>query len=227
MSIWIELNEGTAARRRVPCRIFTSNGTAPDTGALDDAVIMGTNSLGTFSLSSTLRAVNANQGMYCIELSQSECSVLGTHPLYHTVGDFPQHIATVQIVNHNHFSTLSAISNVTIHAGTHSSVTIQGLSNYANISNVTLHAGTHSGVTVQGVTQLAALGQRSIASSYLSSDLGNARLVQDAYFALRNRVHIDGSRMTVYHPDDSTSAWTATVTTGGDPITQIDPGGVA
>jgi hypothetical protein len=45
-------------------------------------------------------------------------------------------------------------SEVTLHAGTHSGATVQGLSNWANISNVTLHAGTHSGVTIQGVTRV-------------------------------------------------------------------------
>jgi hypothetical protein len=336
MSIWIELNEGTAARRRVPCRVFLSDGTSPDTGALGDAVIMGTNSLATFSLASTLRGVNANNGMYCVELSQSECSVLGTHPLYHTVGDFPQHIATIQVVNHNHFSTLSAISNVTIHAGTYSTVTvriegvdysgltIKGVTNYANISNVTLHAGTHSNVTIQGVSRLnsavtlnadthsgatiqgvtrlnsaatirdaeysavtvrlglvdysgATIGAGNIAPAVysgvsvevkssgivagslaagtltsakfasgaidavaLATDAGQEiadrillrgmaggndsdRSVGQCLAPLRSRTEIDGSTLTVYNLDDSTSMWTASVTTGLHPLTGIDP----
>ena len=147
----IELNEGTAARRRVPCRLFTSNGTAPDTGALNDAIIMGTNSLATFSLNSTLRAVHAAQGMYCVELTQSECSVLGIHPLYHTVGDFPQHIATVEVVNSNPYSTLSALSNVTLFNTEYSAVTVRiGLVNYsgATVGAGNLAPGTYSGVTV-------------------------------------------------------------------------------
>jgi hypothetical protein len=45
-------------------------------------------------------------------------------------------------------------SEVTLHAGTHSGATVQGVNNYANISNVTLHAGTHSNVTIQGVTRV-------------------------------------------------------------------------
>ena len=45
-------------------------------------------------------------------------------------------------------------SEVTLHVGTHSGATIQGISNYANISNVTLHPGTHSSVTIQGVTRI-------------------------------------------------------------------------
>lgn len=180
MSYWIELNEGTAARRRVPFRVFLSNGTAPDTGVSNDTVMLSVNGAAQISAGSA-SAISANAGMYYVELTQSLCSILGTHPVWYDLGDFPQHVATVQVVNSNPFSTQSNvtavgvsginagsysgvtlqglsnyanISNVTLHAGTHSNVTIQGLSNYANISNVTLHAGTHSDVTIQGVTRL-------------------------------------------------------------------------
>lgn len=139
------------------------------------------------------------------------------------------------------------ISTVTLHAGTHSDATIQGISNYANISNVTLHAGTHSNVTIQGVTRLnsnvtlnanthsgatveavqfiSTAGERSMASSYLSTNLGNSRLIQEAYFALRNRVQISGSTGTVFRTDDSTSAWTFSATTADFPLSGLDPGG--
>jgi hypothetical protein len=385
LSIIIELNDADHLRRRVPCRIFTSNGTAPDTGAQGDAVIMAVNSFTTISLSSALTAVHAAQGMYMEQLSQSNVSVLGTHMLYHLAGDFPQHIATIQVVNSNPFSTQSNLLVNSIAAGSYSGVTIQGLSNYANISNVTLHAGTHSNVTIQGLTRinssvtiadaeysavtvaglsnktyfqtsvqssvwsgkrsdwttpgsfgeyaysqvtgtssgtvqgvtralnlsangdktgysisgtkttldalndidgsgvtlhvgthsgatvgvgdikpasysgvtvgidnikgasysdvtiqgvtrvlnnsdkvgyaLSAAGERSAASSLLSTNLGADRYVQQAIEVLRNRVLISGSTMTVYQTDDTTSSWTATVSTGTLTITQIDPGG--
>lgn len=148
--------------------------------------------------------------------------------------------ATVQGVNRIN-------SGVTLNADTHSGATIQGLSNYANISNVTLHAGTHSSVTIQGVTRLnsnvtlnanthsgatveavqfiSTAGERSLASSYLSTNLGNSRLIQEAYFALRNRVQISGSTGTVFRTDDSTSAWTFSATTADFPLSGLDPGG--
>jgi hypothetical protein len=44
--------------------------------------------------------------------------------------------------------------SVGLKAQTHSASTIGGIGNYANISNVTLHAGTHSSVTIQGVTRV-------------------------------------------------------------------------
>lgn len=142
MSYLIELNEGTAARRRVPCRIFTSNGTTPDTGATGDAVIIAINSATTISATSTLRAMESAQGMYWLELTQSECSVLGTHALYHTVGDFPQHIATIQVVNSNPFSTQSNVTAVTVLAGDYSSGVTFGAG--------TFKPGTYSTVTFSG-----------------------------------------------------------------------------
>lgn len=155
MGYLIEKDEATAARRRVPVRLFTSNGTSPDTGATNDAVIMGVNSLLTISLTSTLRAVEAAQGMYAVELTQSECSVLGVHPLYHTVGDFPQHVATVEVVQFNPYSRTSAFTSadsVGLKAVTHSGATVRGVENYSNfsgnLSNVTVQvsSGTVTGV---------------------------------------------------------------------------------
>lgn len=138
------------------------------------------------------------------------------------------------------------ISNVTLAAGTHSNVTIKGIENYANISNVTLAAGTHSNVTIQGVTLLnsnvtlragehsgatidgarflSTAGERSAASSLLSTVIGGTRMVQQAIEVLRNRVQISGSTMTVFLADDTTSSWTATVSTGTATIYGIDPG---
>lgn len=141
MSYQIERDEGTAARRRVPMRLFTSDGTSPDTGASGDSVIIGINSATTFVPDLLLVASHAAQGMYYAELSASNVSVLGTHPLYHTQGSFPQHVATIQVVNNNPFSlqsnqdlslkTVKAVnSNVTIAPAAYSGVTV-GIDNMA------------------------------------------------------------------------------------------------
>jgi hypothetical protein len=52
-----------------------------------------------------------------------------------------------------------------------------------------------------------------------------ARSVLNALRALRNKVSLSGSTLTVTEEDDSTEAWTATITTdsGADPITAVDP----
>lgn len=276
----IALNEGTAGRRRVPARIFTSNGTSPDTGALDDAVLMGVNSLATISLSSTLRAVNANNGMYCVELSQSECSVLGIHPLYHTAGDFCQHFANVEIVNFNPYSTQSNLdlstntvlgvsgrvnSSVTIANAEYSAVTVRiglvaysgatlGIDNIkpANYSGVSvgvldIKPAIYSGVSFEvkaGGIQASSLGAGAIDAAALATDAGQEladrfllrtissgadgnRDVRSALRGVRNRVVLSGLTGTVYEEDDSTSAWTFSLTTvPAVAIDSIDPGGV-
>lgn len=128
------------------------------------------------------------------------------------------------------------ISSVTLNIGTHSGATIQGLSRIdssVTIANATYSSVTvrmqgvlYSGLTIDGVNIVSTAGERSIASSLLSTNIGQARYVQEAVFALRNRVLISGSTGTVYHPDDTTSAWTFSVTTGTATITSLDPGGL-
>lgn len=108
----------------------------------------------------------------------------------------------------------------------YSGLTIQGLSNYANISSVTLNVGTHSGATIDGVLMLATAAERSIASSLLSTSLGGTtpRLVQQSFELLRNKVTVSGSTMTVYQADDTTSSWTATISTGTATVYGVAPG---
>lgn len=52
----------------------------------------------------------------------------------------------------------------------------------------------------------------------------SARSPLNALRAIRNKVAISAGTMTVYKEDDSTSAWSAAVTTGSsDPLSSIDP----
>lgn len=81
----------------------------------------------------------------------------------------------------------------------------------------------YSGMTIDGVNIVSTAGARSIASSWMSTNLGNAHLAQEALFALRNKVTVGGSVMTVFLPDDVTSSWTASVTTGTTTITGVAP----
>jgi len=123
-------------------------------------------------------------------------------------------------------------SSVTIANATYSSVTVRiepvsysgatvGVSNIA--------AGSYSGVSVE-VTNILQSARSLIADDLLRRDIAagafGGRSVQDALRFLRNRFLIDGSTMTVYTEDDTTSAWTASVTTTADiAITGSDPGG--
>lgn len=130
--------------------------------------------------------------------------------------------------------------------GTHSGATVGGVSNTANfpssnsLANADAVWNSYLTRTLQGnssaatigfvqsvltVQQVSDLGKRAIAASHLSYDLGNSRLVQEAHFAVRNRVQVGTSTMTVYQPDDATPSWTASVTSGQFPIASTDPAG--
>src|ERR1041385_5343274 len=168
-------------------------------------------------------------------------------------------IATSSIETANIYSSLTIqrinnyanISNVTLAAGTHSSVTIQGVTRVnssvtiadANYSAVTVRPdiraysgltveinniapNAYSGVTVDGAKFLSTTGERSVASSLLSTNMGGTtpRLFQQGWELLRNKVTISGSTMTVFKGDDATSSWTATISTGTATVYGVTPG---
>lgn len=294
MSFFIDLNESTAVRRRVPFRLFLSNGTAPDTNASNGTMLLSVNGGAQIVSGASISAVSANAGMYYNELSASNVSVLGHIALYTDTlaTDFPQHVATVQIVNFNPFSTQSNVTAVGvsgINAGTYSGVSIQGVTRVN--SNVTpanalysaltvrldpvaysgatlgidnIAAGAYSGVTIQGVTRLnssatianatysavsvqvvgivpASFTAGALDAAAVSTDFGqeiadrillrnidtgddSGRSVAQALHVLRNRVDASSSVLTVYQTDDTTSSWTASLTTGAAASLQIvDP----
>lgn len=214
MAIIIELNEGTAARRRVPCRLFTSNGTSPDTGAVDDAVLMGVNSLTTISLSSTLRAVHAAQGMYYIELTAAETSVLGTHPLYHTVGDFPQHIATVQVVNFNPFSSVGSLSTFNMSASDHSVRLMPGVA-YSSVS-----VRLDSNAIPAGAFQAGAVDSAALAAMTLSDVTVRVEPIQYSGMTvgINNAAGDVSSRFTVSASNGTISGVANRVTANADQL---------
>lgn len=80
-----------------------------------------------------------------------------------------------------------------------------------------------------GAAELSQAAAQKIADEFLNRDLaggasGDSRGVRNALRSLRNRVAVSGGTVTVYEEDDTTSAWTAAVTTtAGNPITEVDP----
>ena len=127
-------------------------------------------------------------------------------------------------------------SSVTIANALYSSVTVRlDPVNYsgATVEVSNIGPGAYSGVTVE-VSNLAQSARSLIADDVLLRDLATGqpaaagRSVQNALRFLRNRWQIDGSTMTVYSEDDSTSAWTASVSTVADiAVNQINPAGGA
>lgn len=148
------------------------------------------------------------------------------------------------------------ISSVTLNVGTHSGATIDGVNRVnsnvtvanALYSGVTVRidpqsysgltvgvnniaAGTYSGATVE-VNNIAQSARSLIADDLLNRSIagggpGTSRSVKDSLRVLRNKVVVGASIMTVYTEDDSSSAWTASITTSAsaNPITSVDPAG--
>lgn len=113
-----------------------------------------------------------------------------------------------------------------IAAGTYSGVTVAGVTQLT--SGVSLLGGkSYSDVTVQvgNVVAILSSGRDQIVQSLLSYNVGNSRIVQEYLWPLRNRVQTDpaSSTVTVFKPDDTTSAWTASVTTSTVALSGFDP----
>lgn len=78
------------------------------------------------------------------------------------------------------------------------------------------------------VTGLNGDSASNIADAILGRNIAGGsdggRDVTSALRGIRNRRAISGGTLTVYEEDDSTSSWTAAVTTAaGDPVTEVDP----
>lgn len=79
-------------------------------------------------------------------------------------------------------------------------------------------------------TQLAALptaaeNADALIGRNIAGGSSTGRLIKDVFRLLRNKVSISSGTMTVCEEDDSTPAWTATVTgtAGAAPVTTVDP----
>lgn len=86
------------------------------------------------------------------------------------------------------------------------------------------------GVTISATLDaLSSTERNAISDALLARNIAGGsstgRLVKDALRALRNKSAIVGTTLTVYAEDDTTAAWTATVSSSAtaDPVTGIDP----
>jgi hypothetical protein len=161
----IEKDEGTAAERTIHFRLFTSDGTSPDTGASNDSVIVARDSATTFTPNVLVTAVHSAQGMYSLVLTASDVSNLGPHAMYHTQGDFPQHVANFDVVNFNPYSSQSNIPLV----ATVTDVTNQVTADMTAISGDGPAADNLETMLDGTGGQILSLGQLYIAASGSSS----------------------------------------------------------
>lgn len=108
--------------------------------------------------------------------------------------------------------------------GAYSGVSVEVTTGGIQVASVGV--GSYSGVTIDGAKFLSPAGERSAASSLLSTNMGGttARLFQQGWEVLRNKVQVSGSTMTVFKGDDTTSSWTATISTGTATVYGVAPG---
>ena len=125
-------------------------------------------------------------------------------------------------------------SSVTPANATYSAVTVR-LDSVDYSSAVTVGVGkiaaaSYSGVTVE-VSNISQSARSLIADDLLlrsiAAGAAGGRTVQDAFRTLRNRVLIGASIGTVFSEDDSTSAWTFSISTTATSVflTEINPAG--
>lgn len=115
-----------------------------------------------------------------------------------------------------------------------------GIGSYSGVSVEVKASGLVAGSIGAAAITSAKFGASAIDAAALATDatveiadalLGRniaggstgGRTVSEALYPLRNRSLIEGSVLTVYTVDDTTSSWTATVSTGTLPIAGIDP----
>lgn len=180
MSVLLVLNQSGASLRNVPLPpLVQSNGTSACTNESGRTFFFELGGV-DYGSGGSLSVISAAAGLYTCNFSASKISVTGQGSVYYSSGTAlpartPIEVVRIDSMNSQDYG-LAAFSTVTLAPGTHSSVTIQGvtrvnsgvtlnadthsgatiqgLSNYANISNVTLAAGTHSGATIQGLSRI-------------------------------------------------------------------------
>lgn len=126
-------------------------------------------------------------------------------------------------------AALDGTGGVTITAGITGNITgnLSGSVGSVGAGGIASTTFAASSITAAALAQDAS---REIADEILDRDIaggasGGARNIRSALRALRNRVAIVTTTLTVYQEDDSTPAWTSTITrtAGVDPITETNP----
>lgn len=149
------LNESTASRRCVPIWLVGSDGTSPATGESGSTFFFYLGGA-DYGSGGSLSAVSAGGGHYSCNFAASKLSVLGSGAVYYRSGNALPASTPIRVVkadsNNSQDLGLAAFSVVTLAPGTHSNVTIQGVTRLN--SSVTLNADTHSGATIQGLTRI-------------------------------------------------------------------------
>lgn len=165
----------------------------------------------------TLTAGSADDNAYngCIMVIQDASTA--AQKAVAVISDYTGSTKTITLLNDPGIFTMATTDIVTI---------IADRSMKPTVDNRNVVVAAAGGVEVGTVIAAAA---NTIADALLKRDLtavtgAASRSFHNAIRLLRNKVVIAAGTMTVYEEDDSTSAWTAAVsTTAGNPISTIDP----
>jgi hypothetical protein len=161
-------------------------------------------------------ASHISNGIYYAVLDDTDTDTLGSLVVFvHVAGALTVRVECVVLAANVYDALVAASDKLQVHAD---EIT-NGLITAAAVATGAIDADA-----------LAADAVTEIADEVLKRDWtlvtgAAARSVLNALRLLRNKVSISGSTMTVTEEDDTTGAWTATVTTNAsaNPVTAVDP----
>lgn len=188
----IKQSESTAARRRIPVLLVdATDGYTPKTGQTAPTVTISKNGATTATGTGTWTEIG--NGQYYYEFALGEVDTLGWIAVNVQKAACRQYNAIVQVMAYDY----AAVTNL-------------GLTNLDAQVSTRLASSSYSAAPT--VTQVAdAILIRNIATGGNGDGTASERTVGSALRAMRNKVVVANGVMTVYKEDDTTVAWTATL----------------
>ena len=208
---------------------LTAAGTAADFGAELATAIWGDTTAGDFTVAlsigkSVMNGVALGTGL---TINAYTGNTAQTGDSFARIGLAGAGLTNIDLPN----QTMDITGNV---SGSVGSVTAGVSIGVGGISSTSFAAGAIDAAAIATdaitSTELAASAAQEIADEVLNRDIaggasGSSRNVRNALRAIRNKVSESGGTLTITQEDDTTAAWTATVTrtAGANPITTVDP----
>ena len=247
MAYVLKTGESNATFRVLYVWCVGSNGTSPATGETGGQPQFSVGGVYKGNTSATLSAMSAAAGEYFVVLTLSELSAQGPAILRYSSANCLETATPFQIVSYNPYDStrLGVFSLPNAVADTVGGLPIIG-SNYSSSFTVgvaSIAPATYSGVTVGslatlvpanytslvtvGMGSVAVASGQSLADAFLTRNIASGsdggRDVRSALYPLRNKIDATSSVLTVYDTTDVASAWTASTSTGANPLSGIDP----
>jgi hypothetical protein len=188
----IKLSETTATLRRIPILLVdATDGYTPKTNQTGVSVLISKN--GATPASTTNSVIEIGNGQYYIELTAAEVNTLGWIAVNVQKTACRQYNAIIQVMAYDYA------------AGTN-----LGLSNLDALISSRMATFTYTAPT-SATTIADAVLNRKLDSTGDGTDTLNERTVRSALRAMRNKVVVASGVMTVSKEDDTTTAWSATL----------------